>query len=155
MPNIVAPVCPSCGATARYVDSVAVYGVSYGMMWLCPTATCDSYVGAHADGRPKGTLANRPLRDARIAAHAAFDGWWKACHVSRTKAYRTLSVAMGVDEAHIGQMNEEECSRVAAIFAGNRDCMRRHETPRQFVRRLAGTNPTLSLRVAATRGSTA
>lgn len=146
MPNIVAPICPSCGGVARYVDSVAVYGVSYGMMWLCPTATCDSYVGAHADGRPKGTLANRPLRNARIAAHAAFDGWWKADHISRTKAYKALALVMHLREAHIGEMDEDQCRRVVGIFAGTR--MRHRETPAQFVRRIAETNPTFSQRVA-------
>jgi len=140
--KIVPPVCPLCGATARYIDSVAVYGTSFGMMWLCPTPRCDSYVGAHADGRPKGTLAGPELRKARRDAHAAFDGWWQRAHISRTKAYITLSRVLGIDDAHIGSMDIPQCEFVVAIFTANP--IRDRETPNQYVRRLAARNSTLS-----------
>jgi hypothetical protein len=117
---IVAPVCPTCGATAQLVDSAVIYHRTNirGWIWRCPTPACDTYVGAHSDGRPLGTLAGRSLRAARKRAHIAFDGWWRAHGIRRVDAYRELARVIGREEAHIGEMDEAECARVVEIFSG-------------------------------------
>lgn len=112
-----APICPADGATAVLRDDAILYGRSFGRVWLCPTLGCGRYVGAHPDGRPKGTLADEATRKARIAAHAAFDGWWRRERVSRSAAYRVLAERLGVTVAHIGEMDADACARVIRVFS--------------------------------------
>ena len=116
-PSLPAPICPTCGRESELVDDRAVYGsTSYGRVWLCPTKACDARVGAHADGRPKGTLAGPALRRARMRAHGAFDGWWMAAGLARRRAYAVLAERMGLEVAHIGEMDEAQCARVVQLF---------------------------------------
>lgn len=64
-------ICPYCGRSAEFVDSIAVYRRSYGMIYLC--RPCDAYVGVHGrSDTPLGRLANAELRRWKIAAHDAF-----------------------------------------------------------------------------------
>ena len=109
---------------AKLVSASQVYGQTrdsrgkpYGDIWICP-AGHDCRVGAHPDGRPKGTLAGPALRTARMDAHAAFDGWWKAEGISRSLAYRRLANIMNVDPAHIGEFDLHQCRYVQEMFAG-------------------------------------
>lgn len=114
--------------SAVLVSDVEVYGRPGfgGRVWKCPTTTCDQYVGAHrTNGAPKGTLAGPALRAARIRAHAAFDGWWKAAGIRRRAAYAVLSDRMGVAEAHIGNMTIDECEFVVDSFSGSQRRRRR------------------------------
>ena len=69
------PTCPYCGSRARLVDSTAIYGRSYGMTWVCERyPSCGAYVGCHpGTTTPLGRLADKKLRAAKKAAHAAFD----------------------------------------------------------------------------------
>lgn len=91
-------------------------------MWAC---ACGAYTGCHAGTeRPKGRPAAKATRDARIAAHAAFDRLWegkvKRDGISRTKArcagYKWLAEALGIEGAcHIGDMDRATAWRVVAI----------------------------------------
>lgn len=73
--------CPTCKVKALLVDDSFVYrGKSYGSkMYVCPNfPTCDTYVGVHKGTEtPKGTMANRQLRAARMKAHEKFDPLWE------------------------------------------------------------------------------
>jgi hypothetical protein len=78
---------------------------------------CDARVGCHpGTTTPLGDLANGPLRDARMAAHAAFDPLWQSGQLRRSAAYGWLSDTLGVDpkKTHIGMFDAETCARVVA-----------------------------------------
>ena len=112
----IAPICPAHAIPAVLIDDGAIYGRSFGRLWRCPVTGCDRRVGAHPDGSPKGTLADEPTRQARMRAHAAFDGWWRQARISRGTAYRRLAADLGIREAHIGEMSVEQCERVIALY---------------------------------------
>lgn len=74
--------CPYCDGMPVYVDSSLVYGRSYGMIYLCHP--CNAWVGVHkGTNKPLGRLANAELREAKKAAHEAFDKIWKSGSSSR------------------------------------------------------------------------
>lgn len=115
--------CPYCGDRATLVDSVEVYGHSYGFIWLC--RPCGAWVGVHANSptfQPLGRLANASLRRAKMKAHAAFDPLWRrppnaAQPGARKRAYAWLAAAMElpVKATHIGAFDEEQCARVVEL----------------------------------------
>lgn len=134
-----APDCPYCGETSRLVDSSMVYGVSRGLMYLCRNwPACDAYVGVHhGTDQPKGTLADKELRDARVSAHEVFDPLWKgaiafmdwrkfgryrrpamkACSAkARDAGYRWLAKRLGIgyDACHFGLFDLETCKKAVA-----------------------------------------
>lgn len=106
--------CPYCGSGVQYVDSAVLYrGKGFGMIYLCAAfPACDARVGAHADGRPMGTLANENTRQARIAAHEWFDLLWKDGQLTRREAYRFLAQYLGVNEVHIGESDIATCTLI-------------------------------------------
>ena len=73
--------CPYCGGTAILRDASFVYGTHShgGQVYVCSHyPSCNSYVGVHPGTKiPKGTLANRELRQKRIQAHRIFDQIWQ------------------------------------------------------------------------------
>jgi hypothetical protein len=93
---------------------MVIYGFSLGMAWICQGfPECDSYVGAHGKNfKPKGSLANKELREIRILAHKYFDCLWSN-QKSRRKAYKWLSLALDIPEpqAHIGMFDVATCKR--------------------------------------------
>lgn len=122
-------ICPYCNSAARLVDDATIYhGRSYGKkVWVCEQfPACDSYVGCHkGSDRPLGRMANKALRDAKQAAHGAFDALWlrkverEGCSKkhARTAGYAWLARQLGIraDECHIGMMDAETCLRVVEI----------------------------------------
>jgi hypothetical protein len=116
----VSMICPYCGAVAILQDSVVIYGRSFGNVYVCSNYPgCDAYCGVHRDtNKPLGTLANRALRTARKAAHAAFDPVWKLGRMRRSDAYAWLASELGIDAAqcHVALFNEVECSRVVDLM---------------------------------------
>lgn len=73
---------------------------------------CDAYVGCHNNTKdPLGTMANKELRQLRVAAHKEFDEFWKSGYMKRWEAYRYLQnlMALKEDEAHIGKFTKEQC----------------------------------------------
>lgn len=83
--------------------------------WVCSSDGCDARVGVHKGTTiPKGPMATRPVREARMAAHAAFDPLWKSRHMKRAQAYVWLARALGKpgNEVHIGNFGIEDCRRV-------------------------------------------
>lgn len=123
-------VCPVCGAGARCARGSEVwpgyFATTWNVFWVCINfPKCYCYAGAHAGtGRPLAQLAPRPLRNARIKAHAALDRLWKAddgtlkraqpgCghFPKRYQVYKALAQHFGAEEVHIGWMNEADCRR--------------------------------------------
>jgi ssDNA-binding Zn-finger/Zn-ribbon topoisomerase 1 len=83
---------------------------------------CDATHGAHADGTPLGIPANKETREARIAAHAAFDELWKKAtkkgkKSARQKAYAWLREELDLtrEECHIGRFDKAMCARVIEV----------------------------------------
>ena len=121
------PTCPYCEEPAVFTDSAEVYGGrSYGMIYLC--RPCQAWVGVHRGTEtPLGRLANKELRRAKVAAHAAFDPLWKrkiekeGCkkHVARGAAYRWLAEQLEIDfdDCHIGMFDVETRKRVVEVCA--------------------------------------
>lgn len=113
--------CPYCHKPAVYLrSSEAVYnGRDYGPLWICQP--CEAWVGCHSSGKPLGRLANKALRVAKQAAHAAFDPIWRTSGASRAAAYAWLAGQLGIDprDCHIGFFDEETCARAIAACQAN------------------------------------
>lgn len=115
--------CPYCNSKPVYVDSLEVYGVSYGMIYLC--RPCSAWVGVHAGTSiPLGRLANEELRESKKLAHLYFDNLWHRRikqgvrkQEARTLAYKWLSRQMGVNikRCHIGMFDVEQCLKVVEV----------------------------------------
>jgi hypothetical protein len=81
--------------------------------WAC--MPCRAWVGCHPHTiTPLGILANAELRQARMAAHAAFDPLWTNGKVSRSQAYGWLAQKLGLarEHVHIGMFDKATCQRV-------------------------------------------
>jgi hypothetical protein len=109
--------CPYCGSPTRRRDSSVIYGGTWTEREYIVCSrfpACDSYVGCHPDGEPLGTLADKQLRAARMAAHAAFDPIWTGREMPRAKAYAWLAKALGTRPAdtHIGLFDIAQCEAV-------------------------------------------
>lgn len=112
------PECPQHGH--RFEQRRSVYGI----FWRCPEFPCDWRVGAHQDtGRPLGTPADSVIREARKAAHQAFDPLWthhkrgKVRHRLRAYAWLARQLEMPVEECHIARFDRETCERVVRVCA--------------------------------------
>lgn len=110
-------ICPDCGApmilrkTMKFPQRNGQPGLFYGCQRF---PKCKATHGAHPDGRPLGIPGNAETKAARHRAHAAFDDIWEKRLLSRGAAYRWLSKKLGY-EAHMGEMDVEQCERVIAL----------------------------------------
>lgn len=125
--------CPDCGSPM--VLRPSRYGQFYGCSQF---PACRGTHGAHPDGKPLGVPANTETKQARIAAHAAFDPLWQdapslyrieddyetACkrirRRARLRAYTWLSEQMGIPfhDCHIGNFDKATCERVVQVCFG-------------------------------------
>lgn len=119
--------CSYCGMPTVLLESSAeIYGRDYGPVYRCPIGC--GWVGTHKNSskfKALGRIANRELRQAKQAAHAAFDPLWRAkihrerCKPGKARAagYRWLAEQLGIDPSvcHIGMMNVEGCRRVVEV----------------------------------------
>lgn len=105
--------CQYCNKPAQWVENKEIYGRNYGksyMMYWCKP--CDAYVGCHNNTKiPKGTLANKELREWRKKAHAHIDPIWQSGELARGQVYSRLKNALG-REIHIGEADVETCKAV-------------------------------------------
>jgi ssDNA-binding Zn-finger/Zn-ribbon topoisomerase 1 len=94
----------------------------YGHFYGCEKwPDCDYTHGAHPDGAPMGSPADKETRQARRRAHAAFDTLWQSGGMKRREAYRWMQEALGLseDEAHIAKFDAETCEQlIDAVEAG-------------------------------------
>lgn len=106
-------ICPYCKQGTVYVDSVEVYGKSYGMIYLC--RPCRSWVGVHkGTDQALGRLANDELRKAKIEAHEYFNKIFELKFLKRKEAYAWLSNILGIprEYTHIGMFSVKTCRDV-------------------------------------------
>ena len=129
MPDTPAVICdycgnlvPVCGGSEVYPHRPDLWGKKFYKCPHCP----DTYVGCHPSTNvPLGRMANKELRDAKMAAHEVFDALWRRkmnrdnCTRSkaRTAAYKWLSAEMGIHikKTHIGLMTVDQCAQVVRI----------------------------------------
>ena len=66
-----------------------------------------------------GALDDEALRDARRAAHAAFDPLWQQGALTRETAYEWLAGALAIPvlRGRIGRMGLADCSRIVELVA--------------------------------------
>ena len=117
--------CQYCGNRPKLVhNSTEVYGADHGKLWIC--RPCRAWVGCHPfRERPLGRLADRDLRQARMAAHAVFDRLWKAkarrdkipYGQARDAGYKWLASEMGLTrrQCHIGHFDMAACQFVLEL----------------------------------------
>lgn len=105
-------ICADCGA--RMEVRASKYGAFYGCVrW----PECNGTHGAHPDGSPLGTPADKATREARIKAHFVFDQVWKNQYLLRRQAYQWMREQMGLShsKAHIGRFSKEQCERLIGL----------------------------------------
>lgn len=123
-----APICPYCERAAVLVGGKVIYpnrpDLAAKRFWRCPHDPCDAYVGCHPlTTRALGRLANRELRNAKMAAHAWFDRRWNAepnkamRGKARRREYAWLAAQLGIaaEECHIGMMSLDRALRVVEV----------------------------------------
>lgn len=112
-------VCPHCGGTVALVNNSVIYGgQAYGRWpWAYLCSGCNAYVGTHPEtDLPLGTLATKPIREARKRAKEQFNSFWQG-KMSRSKAYSRLAGAMGIppEKCHFAWFDIAQCE--AAVVA--------------------------------------
>lgn len=112
-------VCQYCNKFAELVPAEIMYPRRHDLrgksFYRC--VPCDAHVGCHPGTyTPLGSLANKPLRTARIATHDKFDQLWHGGAMPRWAAYKWLRCMMNMtrDECHIGLFSEGDCKRAIA-----------------------------------------
>lgn len=106
--------CNCCSGTrVQLVEHAEIYdGRSFGdwpYAYLC--RDCGAYVGLHrATDLPLGTLADKPLRDARKTCKAPFEQIWRD-HMTRVEAYAWLASQLGIpgEQCHFGMFDIDRC----------------------------------------------
>mgnify|MGYP000255144017 CR=1 FL=1 len=114
------PQCVECANTASLVGGALIYphrdDLHDRWFWLCE---CGAYCGTHrGTQKPLGTPAGRETRQARMAAHNAFDPLWKVGkRMSRMEAYGWLATVTGIPhhKCHIGMMTKAQAMRVVQV----------------------------------------
>ena len=123
--------CPYCHEWARFVPTSAQLYQSakdYGPVYLCDNGHEAAWVGCHkGTANPKGRLADKALRMAKMEAHRVFDPMWKRKmqrdgidqSTAKSAAYGWLGEQMGLspDQCTIGMFDIAQCARVVAICA--------------------------------------
>lgn len=106
-------ICPYCKKEAPWVNNTEKYGRSYGKSYMCYYCKdCDAYVGCHNNTRKAlGTMANKELRNWRMAAHAAIDPLWREGKYKRRTVYLRLEEAFG-KPIHVGESDIETCKDI-------------------------------------------
>jgi hypothetical protein len=109
-------ICPYCNQSAKWVDNAEIYGKRYGksyMMWWCKP--CDALVGCHQNTQKAlGTLANKELRQWRMAAHRCVDPLWKSGEMTRQSVYTWLKEKFG-REIHMGEADIQTCKQIIRL----------------------------------------
>lgn len=116
-------VCNYCGRHAELHGGLAVYpdrkDLEDRQFWVC--WPCDAWVGCKkGTDEPYGELADEELREARIAAHKAFDPVWQNELMTKLDAYNWLAQELGIvpSACQIGLLTVEGCIMVReAVWA--------------------------------------
>lgn len=113
--------CNNCGSDkVRYTSNKEVYGRVYGNggCYLCDD--CKAYVGVHdtKSKKPLGRLANKELRELKMACHRKFDPLWRNTNFKRTDCYGYLANKLGLHlrETHFGWFDKEYLERALFVL---------------------------------------
>ncbi|MFK8398147.1 zinc-finger-containing protein [Pseudomonas sp. BGr12] len=115
------PTVCKCGGQVTLMNNSAIYGREYGdwpYVYACTATGCGRYVGLHPDtDLPLGTLADKPLRDARNRCKKPFERIWRDKLMKRTQAYTWLAdqLQLSTDECHFGLFDVPTCERAKAV----------------------------------------
>lgn len=105
--------CPEDGCDGMLILKESRYGPFYGCnQWR--RTRCPGAHGAHPDGSPLGTPADKETKRWRMQAHEVFDALWEQGTITRSEAYAWLAREFG-HEAHIADMDIEQCQRVIEL----------------------------------------
>ncbi len=112
--------CNCCGESVRLINNKLIYGTEYGEWPYSYQCTgCGAYVGLHpGTDIPLGTLADKPLREARKRSKAMFRQAAGLLHIrERKQAYRWLANAMNIPhgECHFAWFDLGLCRRAEAV----------------------------------------
>ncbi|RTL36515.1 MAG: hypothetical protein EKK53_22480 [Burkholderiales bacterium] len=110
--------CPNCGSEPTLSLASNLWPRATGYVFVCPSYPgCDSFVRCHAGTQePLGTLAAPRLRRLRGEAHEAFDPLWNepGTKFGRDFAYQVAGQVLGIDDFHIGYLDEAGCRELIA-----------------------------------------
>ena len=116
MSSQIPPTCPYCSKLSKKVTGRVVYphrpDLDRLVFYRCEP--CDAHVGCHPrSGKPLGRLANKELRQAKMATHNIFDPLWEGGVITRKEAYSWLAIALCIpeEECHIGMFDEKLCQK--------------------------------------------
>lgn len=139
-------VCDYCSKPAELVTGDRIYpnrpDLHEKLFWRC--VPCEAYVGCHmpkarlgfTGKEPLGRLADKSLRRAKNAAHAAFDPLWKDGLMRRKSAYAWLAGALGISVArcHIGEFDLATCQAVVELATAKRRAFQSFSPAREQLR---------------------
>lgn len=118
-------ICRFCNSKVRYTSHAEIYGGRVYSEWpyiyLCDNKACKASVGVHEGTHyPLGTLADETTKNARKAAHAAFDPIWKNKpdkSKARAEAYKWLAKELDIEvwRCHMSWFDTELCKKVVRI----------------------------------------
>src|SRR5689334_13332484 len=101
-----------CSLNIEFTPNDVLYGSLQGewpYIWRC--LDCGAAIGCHEGTRfPFGRMADKKTRALRRSAHEVFDVLWRSELMTRTKAYRWLSVELGIEfsQCHISWLTVEQ-----------------------------------------------
>lgn len=104
--------CPDCGAPL--VLKEGKHGKFYGCSRFRWTGCGGSHSAHQSTGKPMGVPAKQEVKEARKAAHRAFDELWTTGRMSRKQAYAWMQKVMQMTkrEAHIARFDLAQCARL-------------------------------------------
>lgn len=114
--------CIYCKSPVKYCSHAEIYNGKVFNAWpyiyLCTNNACKASVGTHEGTEyPLGTLADQATKNARKAAHAAFDPIWKTKQMRREDAYQWLADQLDIEKwrCHISWFDISFCNQVVKL----------------------------------------
>ena len=117
--------CPYCNSPVKYTSHAEIYNgrtfSDWPFIYLCTNKPCGASVGVHeGTNHPLGTLADQATKNARKAAHAAFDPIWKLARdksKARAEAYQWLADQLDIEKwrCHISWFDISYCNKVVKL----------------------------------------
>ncbi len=104
--------CPDCGGALVLKDGK--HGKFYGCSRFRWTGCGGSHSAHQSTGKPMGVPAKQDVKEARKAAHRAFDELWTTGRMSRKKAYEWMQKVMQLTkrETHIAKFDLAQCEKL-------------------------------------------
>lgn len=112
--------CDVCGAPAKLVHNIEIYGHPVGQWpwhWLCTDRVCGSHCETvFGTDQPRQKMATPATKAARKEAHKVFDRLWSSPQ-QRRNAYKWLRREMDLSaiECHISNFDEAQCEEVIRL----------------------------------------